>query len=144
MKKWIAFFTALVMLVSLCACANDNTYKGTAEEFSEILDRVASIPVGTMGVSMMITDVAVTLLDWCEATAMTDVEIAQATKAYYDTVDADWQEIFLDQVSSTLGGVSLMANEDTRAVALEAAGHNAKRKWDEETLSLAASLDDAL
>lgn len=144
MKKCVAMVLTVLMLVSMCACSDDNAYQGTPEELNTILDRVAMIPVATMGVSMTITDVAVSLLDWCESTDMTDAEIAAATKTYYDSVESANKDMFYEQVYLTVGGVRLLSNEDKRSGVLEAAGHSPKLSWDDAAFSLAMSLDDAL
>ena len=144
MKKCIAVLLALVMLVSLCACTTESAYKGTKEELEGIVDMIAQIPIATMGVSITITNRAVELLDWCEATSMSGEDVADTVKAYYDALDADAQSLFLEQVAVTVNDVGTLSNEETRASVLETAGFSKTLTWDEQALSLAACIDDRL
>lgn len=144
MKKTIALLTALVMLVSLCACSPAPPYKGTTEELDVILEMISEIPIATMGVSMTITARAAELLDWCEATTMSGDELADCVKIYYDAIDAQARDIFIEQVAVVVNGVAALSREESRAAMLETAGLNTKQSWDEATVSLAVSIDDLL
>ncbi len=144
MKKLIALASALVMLVSFCACSTAPSYKGTTEELEGILDMIAEIPIATMGVSITITSRAVDLLDWCEATSMSGEDIAAQVKQGYDQLDAQMQELFLEQVAVTVNAVGNLSREESRAGMLESAGFKSSLSWTEEAFSLAACLDDLL
>ncbi len=143
-KKGIAILLSFAMLLSLCACSSAPSYKGTNEELDGILERISEIPIATMGVSMVITNRAVELLDWCEATTMSADELAANVKAYYDAMDAEAQGMFIEQVAVVVNGVWTLSREESRAAVLETAGFNANLSWDEATMSLAVSIDDLL
>ncbi len=144
MKQWLSIVLSVALLFSLCACKESSSYEGTAEEFETIIGGIARIPIATMGVSMIITAQTVDLLDWCEASSFTDEQLAADVKAYYDALDTEAQELFLEQAAVMVNCVGSLSRDESRANLLEAAGVDKKRTWDEETLSLAASIDDLL
>lgn len=146
MKKTVALLTALVMLLSLCACSAPPSlsYTGSAEELNTLLDNIASIPIATMGVSAVITNRAIELLDWCEATSMSGDELAASVKAYYDALDDANKELFAEQIAATMNRIGHLLDEDLRVEMLESAGLSTARNWDVATFSLAASADELL
>jgi len=94
MKYISLLLSLLLMLTMLTACSGEGSpavedgtstpvQTGTEEELQTLLDRVGTIPVGTMGVTMKITEVAAIALDWCEKTAMDDVQLRDALMTYY-------------------------------------------------------------
>ncbi len=95
MKYVSIILTMLLMLTMLTACSGENggpavddgaaipVQTGSEEELQAVLDRIASIPVGTMGVTMKITEVAVMATDWCEKTAMDNTQLHDSLTAYY-------------------------------------------------------------
>ena len=146
MKKLLAIWTVLAMLLSLCACTSpaQPTCEGTAEELDTIIQEIAYIPVGTMGVSMTITARAVELLDWCEATTAGSEETAIQVKLFYDTLTPDQQEMFVEQIVITINAVANLSSESLRAAMLESAGFKTSLNWSDDAFSLAACVDDEL
>lgn len=145
MKKWVAVLAVLAMMFSLAACSEpSSTYTGTDEELDTILGGIASIPIATMGVSMVITARSVELLDWCAASTMDADGLAAAVKVYYDELDGDAKDMFIEQVAVVINSVGVLSREESRALTLETAGFSAKLTWEEDVFSLAASIDDQL
>lgn len=144
LQKVTACLLAVLMLLSLCACSTTLSYKGTAEELDGILEMISEIPIATMGVSMTITNRAVDILDWCEAATVSGDELADYVKSYYDAMDANAQNLFIEQVAVVVNGVGNLSREESRVSMLETAGLDAEQTWNTTAFSLAVSIDDRL
>lgn len=146
-KRMAAGGLALLLLLT-CAvgCSEEpsgpsvtNPYEGTAAELGMLMDDIAALPVGTMGVSMTAITKAAALLNWCEVTTMTDAQIQEEIQIRFEMIDEESRLMLMDQVALVTDSCEKMRDETARRDCLEAVGDAPSNySWSDKAFDTAA------
>ena len=152
--KYVSMLMVLLLsLVMLTACGGEEnstvqdgstpTQVGNEQELQAVLERIAYLPVGTMGVTLKTTEVAAVALDWCENTSMTAQQLADALDDYYAQV-AD-REMYVEQMYSVASRMVNFADTEYRNKSLTDAGFDAENYvWTDKAFTLADVFQNAV
>lgn len=143
MKRILAIGLLLVMLMSFAACddTTDSSIHGESatatvtdngpEGLKSVLDDIATLQIGTMGVSLSAAAKAVNLLEWCAATALTPDQVADEAAAYLTVLPEESRAVYLEQLLTVTSSCESMMDEEYREYMLLDIGYDPQSyHWD--------------
>ncbi len=154
MNRIVALCLVLVLALGFTACdTTDSSVSirpaSTADSDSTglktVLDDIGTLPVATMGVSLMAAAKAVDLLEWCTKTAMTAEQITDEVTAYIETIAEENRPMYIEQLLTVTSSAESMKEDSYREYMLMDIGYDPEGyDWDEATFAKLAAVAEAV